>query len=432
MPDPGSAAPAVVRTVVIIPARGGSRGVPGKNVRRVGGVTLVERAVQASRAARHVDAVFVSSDDPSIAAAAQAAGAGVILRPAALSGDTASSESALLHALDQLELHGVRPEVLVFVQCTSPFIEPGTLDEGIELVLNHRADSAFAAVATHEFLWRQDGGSDDVVVVRGQNHDPVHRPRRQDRQPDYRETGAFYVMAVDGFRRSRHRFFGRTAVVAVSPVTAVDVDEEHDLVLAQAVATLLPAEATVDVDVIITDFDGVHTDDTALVDQEGRESVRVSRADGLGVQRLLQSGVPVLIVSKERNPVVAARADKLGVEVLQGVDDKVSAVRGWLGREGISTERVAYLGNDLNDLGVMAMVGWPVAVADAQPEVRRAARLTLARSGGRGAVRELCDLVLQQRREPAATAVATDAAAARPAPGPGAAVADAPGLGSTR
>jgi YrbI family 3-deoxy-D-manno-octulosonate 8-phosphate phosphatase len=430
---PGSARPAPVRTVAVIPARGGSLGVPGKNLRRVGGVSLVERAVRSCRAASLVDAVFVSTDDSSIAEAAEASGAQVIVRPPALSGDTATSESALLHALDQLARLGVEPDVLTFVQCTSPFVDAEAVDEGVGLVLSGRADSVFAAVPTHDFLWRRDAATDDVALVQGQNHDPAFRPRRQDRQPDYRETGAFYVMAVEGFRRHRHRFFGRTAPVAVPPLTAVDIDEEHDLVLANAVAGLLPVETKVGVDVVITDFDGVHTDDTALVDQDGRESVQVSRADGLGVQRLLACGVPMLIVSKERNPVVTARADKLGVEVLQAVDDKVVAVRGWLQRTGITADRTAYLGNDLNDLAVMALVGWPIAVADAHPEVRRAARLTLSRPGGRGAVRELCDLVLAQRSGPAATAVGgPDAAVARPAPAPGAAAADAGRLAPTQ
>jgi YrbI family 3-deoxy-D-manno-octulosonate 8-phosphate phosphatase len=422
---PQAADPAV-RTVAIIPARGGSRGVPGKNLRPVGGIALIERAVRACRAARHLDAVFVSTDDAAIADAAESSGARVIPRPDALSGDTATSESALLHGLDQLPLVGIDPEILVFVQCTSPFVCPDNLDEGIELILDDRADSAFAAVLTQEFLWRPVPGSEGGTLVQGQNHDPAVRPRRQDRQPDYRETGAFYVMAVDGFRRARHRFFGRTAAVAVSPLTAVDVDDEHDLMLANAVAALLPAESGLDVDVVLTDFDGVHTDDSALVDQDGRESVRVSRADGLGVQRLLESGVPMLIVSRERNPVVTARAEKLGVEVLQGVDDKVAAVRRWLARRDIAPARAAYLGNDLNDLAVMGLVGWPVAVADARPEVRRAARLTLSRPGGHGAVRELCDLVLQQRRGPLGTAVAgAGAAAATPALEPAVAVADA-------
>ena len=386
--DPG------LRVAAIIPARGGSKGVPGKNLRRVGGRSLVERAVDACIAAELIDSVYVSTDDPDIARAAEAAGAWVIGRPPELSGDLASSESALLHALDQLTAAGASPEVVAFVQCTSPFIAPGDLDRGVELVARGRADSVFSAVATYDFLWRSSGGQG---LVSGQNHDAAYRPRRQDREPDYRETGAFYVMATEGFRAAQHRFFGRTAVVEVPELTAVDVDHLHDLTLAGALASVIEPVRAVDVDVVITDFDGVHTDDAASVDQDGRESVRVSRADGLGVERLRAAGVPLLIVSKETNAVVRARAAKLGVEVLHGIDHKGAVVRDWLAARGLPAARAAYLGNDVNDLAPMAEVGWPIAVADAHPLVRQAARLVLTRSGGQGAVRELCDLVLEER-----------------------------------
>jgi YrbI family 3-deoxy-D-manno-octulosonate 8-phosphate phosphatase len=153
----------------------------------------------------------------------------------------------------------------------------------------------------------------------------------------------------------------------------------------------------IDVDVVITDFDGVHTDDSATIGQDGRESVRVSRADGLGVERLRSVGVPLLIVSKEISPVVQARAAKLGVEAMHNVEDKRQVVLEWLAAHQIPRDRAAYLGNDVNDLGPMGLVGWPVAVADAHPAVRAAARMVLARSGGHGAVRELCDLVVEHR-----------------------------------
>jgi YrbI family 3-deoxy-D-manno-octulosonate 8-phosphate phosphatase len=206
-------------------------------------------------------------------------------------------------------------------------------------------------------------------------------------------------MSAAGFQAARHRFFGRTAAVQVPELTAVDIDHLHDLTLAGALAQVMEPPQEIDVDAVITDFDGVHTDDSATISQDGRESVRVSRADGLGVERLQSVGVPLLIVSKETNSVVAARAAKLGVEVLHGVEDKRAVVRDWLTRHSIPADRAAYLGNDVNDLGPMGLVGWPVAVADAHPAVRQAARLVLARSGGHGAVRELCDLVIEHRQQ---------------------------------
>jgi CMP-N-acetylneuraminic acid synthetase len=161
------------QVIAIIPARGGSKGVPGKNLRRVGGRSLVERAVDACRAAQLVHTVYVSTDDVEIAARAEAAGAKVIMRPVELASDTASSESALLHALDQLLMVGEEPEVLVFVQCTSPFIAPDDLDRGIELIIHDHADSVFSGVATYDFLWRADGR---FGLVTGHNHDPACGP----------------------------------------------------------------------------------------------------------------------------------------------------------------------------------------------------------------------------------------------------------------
>lgn len=393
MKDPLQKSPG---TVAVIPARGGSKGVRGKNLRRIGGRSLIARAVDACQAADSVDAVYVTTDDQEIASWATQAGATVIIRPDDIAGDTATSESAILHALQQLALAGVDPEALVFVQCTSPFIFPADLDRAVELIIGNRADSAFSAVETYEFLWRSVG-SDGLVA--GQNHDPRYRPRRQDRDPDLRETGAFYAMSAAGFRASRHRFFGRTAAVVVPQLTAIEIDSEHDLQLANSLAPILDTSSpNLDVDAVITDFDGVHTDDSAIVDQDGRESVRVSRADGLGIELLREAGIPLLIVSKETNPVVRARAAKLGLEVRNGIGRKTEVVQNWLAGLGIPAARAAYLGNDINDCGPMGLVGWPVAVADARPEVRQLARMTLTSRGGHGAVRELCQLVLDARR----------------------------------
>lgn len=426
------------RTVAIIPARGGSKGVPGKNLRPVGGVSLVARAVGAALKAERIDTVYVSTDDEAIATEARDAGAEVILRPAALSGDLATSESALLHALDVLAEDGPEPDVCVFIQCTSPFVDPADLDRGVARVLDDHADSAFSAVETYAFLWR-DADADLAPgsgVVVGQNHDASYRPRRQDRRPDFRETGAFYVMDVAGFRAAGHRFFGRTALVEVAELTSMEIDTPVELELAEALAAIidpvLESDAPEDpallaVDALVTDFDGVHTADTAYVDEHGHETVRVSRSDGLGVSRLRAAGVPLLILSKERNPVVTARATKLGVEVLQGVDDKEPALRGWLAERGIDPQRCAYVGNDVNDLGALSAVGWPVAVADAHPRVTQAARLVLSRAGGYGAVREICDLVIAARRSVPA-AVETDSAgpSSTAERGPAAAAVDAP------
>ncbi|SDR14588.1 N-acetylneuraminate synthase family protein [Thermostaphylospora chromogena] len=375
-----------MRVLAVVPARGGSVGVPLKNLAHVGGTPLVARAVRACLRAELVDEVIVSTDHDGIAEAARDAGARVVERPAELSDPTASSESAVLHVLDQLDAD---PEVVILVQCTSPFIDPTDLDAAVAKVLDGRADVVFSGVATHEFLWSVTGA--------GINHDPAVRPRRQEREPEYRETGAFYVMRTAGLRERGHRFFGTIAVQEVPAAHAIEVDEPRDLEIVRALAPFTDEPEPIDVDAVITDFDGVHTDDRAYIDQHGREMVAVSRSDGLGIAMLRRSGVKVLIMSTEHNPVVSARARKLGVPVLQGLTDKRTVLRDWLEIEGLDPARVAYVGNDINDLGPMSEVGWPVAVPEAHPRVRAAARVLLTRPGGAGAVRELCDRVLAAR-----------------------------------
>ncbi|MFF7292977.1 cytidylyltransferase domain-containing protein [Microbacterium sp. NPDC008134] len=394
-------------TVAIIPARGGSKGVPRKNLRTVGGVPLVVRAIRAAQHAERIDVVVVSTDDEEIAAVSAAAGARVIRRPPELSGDTASSESALLHAVDEIEAGfggeagsaGERVGIIAFLQATSPFIPSAALAGAVAEVRADRADSVFSAYETYGFLWRRGGGDtgdgDQATAI---NHEAAHRPRRQDREPHHLETGAFYVFRAAAFRRHRHRFFGRTRIAEVPEWTAIEIDDEPQLRIADALAAVHgqaeDAPGRVSVQAVVTDFDGVHTDDTAIIDADGGERVRVSREDGMGVALLRRAGIPMLILSTEQNPVVRARAEKLRVPVLHGIDDKEQALRTWAAGAGIGLDDIAYLGNDVNDLPAMRIVGWPVAVANAHPRVLAEARVVLTRTGGNGAVRELIERVL--------------------------------------
>ena len=385
--------------LVVIPARGGSKGIPFKNLKPVAGRSLVARAVEAARNAARVTHVVVSTDSPDIRFEAERFGARVIERPAELSGDTATSESAVLHALANT---GTRPAVTVLMQCTSPFIDSADLDAAIGSVLDGGADVAFSVAENHNFLWARD--ADGAVTAVG--HSADFRPRRQDREPQYRETGAFYAMRTEGFLARGHRFFGRLEFQVVPAEHAIEIDSIEDLEIVRAMDSR-PESTGIDVDALVMDFDGVHTDDHALVNFQGEEFVRVSRSDGMGVARLRRAGVPQLILSTETNPVVTARANKLGVDVVQDVSDKAAAVTEWITANGLDPERVAFVGNDVNDLPAMGRVGWPVAVADARPEVKAAARIVLQHNGGEGAVREICERVLaaQPAAQPAATAI---------------------------
>jgi YrbI family 3-deoxy-D-manno-octulosonate 8-phosphate phosphatase len=389
--------------LAVIPARGGSKGIARKNVRPVGGKPLLGWTIEAARASRRVERVAVSTDDPEIAAVAVRFGAEVIDRPTGISGDSASSESALLHALEHLRsVEGYAPDVLVFLQCTSPLTAPEDIDGTIEAMERQGADTALAVVPFHYFLWRRDDSGDGLGI----NHDRRVRPLRQARDPQFLEAGSVYVMKADGFRRAGHRFFGKTALHEVPAARRWEIDDPVDLDVAEV---LLRARSRDDrlvalpdrLDALAFDFDGVFTDDRVTVLGEDREAVVCSRGDGMGIEMLRKAGWPMVVLSKETHPIVSARCAKLGLECRQGLGDKLTALHRWLEGRGLRPDRTLYVGNDINDLACLTAVGCPVAVSDAHPEAARAARIILEKPGGRGALRELAELILSRYGAPA-------------------------------
>ena len=216
--------------LALIPARGGSKGIPGKNLQPIGGRPLVLRSIQAAQASRGVGRVVVSTDDQAIRSLALEAGAEVVSRPEAIAGDTASSESALLHALEVLSEHGALPEHLVFLQCTSPFTSAAQIDRVLQALDDPSINSSFAVQPWHGFLWRNDG--------RGINHDPSQpRQRRQDLEPAYLETGAIYAMRTAPFRQGGSRFCAPWQPVVLED-SGPEIDTPEDLALCRSLEAI--------------------------------------------------------------------------------------------------------------------------------------------------------------------------------------------------
>ena len=149
---------------------------------------------------------------------------------------------------------------------------------------------------------------------------------------------------------------------------------------------------------IVFDFDGVFTDNKVVVAQNGDEFVVCDRGDGMGITLLQKIGIHMMILSKEKNPVVSARGSKLGLEVIQGCDDKLPTLRSWLERKRLDAKSCAYIGNDINDKECLLAVGLPVIPHDAHQSVRKIGAWRLKSDGGRGAIRELADGILDARR----------------------------------
>lgn len=221
-----------MKILIVIPARGGSKGIPRKNLQLVGGVPLIERTLRAANAALGERSTVVSTDDSEIAELVERLGGWVLRRPAELATDEASSESVLLHAIDGVrEAHGFTPEVLIFLQCTSPFTTAEDIRGTLMTMVQRDADCAFTAVPWQGHLW---GRADGRFI--GINHAWGKRQRRQDRPPQWIETGAVYAMRVPGFLEAKHRFFGKVVAHEVPQERALEIDTPYDLHLAQLLA----------------------------------------------------------------------------------------------------------------------------------------------------------------------------------------------------
>ena len=284
------------------------------------------------------------------------------------------------------------------VQATSPLRQPDDISRAIRMLVAEGADSLFSGCVVHGFVWRRERGSD---AWQSFSYDFHHRQRRQEAPEDIVENGSIYVFRPSILEQYGNRLGGKIAAYLMDPVDSFQVDVPSDLELMEQLLAARRAPAAqaslAPVRMLVLDFDGVLTDDAVFVTEAGNETVRCSRSDGWGIARLREAGVDVVVLSTETNSVVGARCRKLRIACVQACDDKRTALEQLVADRGLTAAEVAYVGNDVNDLACLRWVGVPIAVADARPEVRAAARLVTTRAGGNGAVREVADWILTTR-----------------------------------
>ena len=215
--------------LALIPARGGSKGIPRKNVLPLAGKPLVVHSIEQALNSSRVSRVAVSTDDEEIARVSEAAGAVVVWRPAEISGDKASSESALIHALHELDAkEQYRPDFVVFLQCTSPLRSRGDIDVAIGKLLDQEADSLLSVSPSHRFLWAEVDGKATSL-----NYDFRNRPRRQDMPAQYVENGSIYVFRRTTLLEGGNRLGGKVAMHVMDEDASWDIDTPFDMRVAE-------------------------------------------------------------------------------------------------------------------------------------------------------------------------------------------------------
>ena len=187
--------------IAVIPARANSKRIPKKNVMPINGKPLVSYTIEHALRSKKVNEVYVSTDDDEIKGICISYGVKIIDRPIDISNDIASSESALLHVLDDMNSHGLKdPELLVFLQCTSPIREEDDIDKAIQKIIDSKADSLLSVCENKRFLWQRENKS--AIPI---NYDYMNRQREQDMQPQYQENGSIYIMKPELLRKTNNR-----------------------------------------------------------------------------------------------------------------------------------------------------------------------------------------------------------------------------------
>lgn len=387
------------RCPAVILARGGSKGIPRKNIMDFAGKPLLAWSILQALDSNVVDTVYVSSDSDEILEAAIQYGAVAVKRPDELATDTSTSEVALLHVLDKIHSErGIDPERVAFLQATSPLREPADIAGAVRAFDEQQADSLFSDAVLDDFCaWFEEDGE-----LKGKTFDPWNRGRRQDRKPFYLENGSIYVFKPSLLRNTGNRLGGKIGRYSMHFWKSYEIDTMENVELCEFYFRkhLLPywkikekSFSKESLRLIIYDFDGVMTDNHALQLQDGTEAVWISRADGWGVDQIRKMGIPQLILSTETNTVVAARARKLKIEVIHGSGNKKADLLAFCSKMKIDLSFVLYVGNDVNDLEAMQMVGFPVAPADAHHSILAIAKYVTHTKGGHGVIKELSEYV---------------------------------------
>lgn len=379
--------------VAFIPLRGGSKGIPGKNIKQIAGRPLLQYVTEAALAADEIEHIVISTDSDDIRQTVKRLyrnNEKVILfnRLPSTATDDATTESAMLDFAERSDLEF---DHVILIQATSPLLQTRHLVEGIAKYKNDKLGGLVSVVEQNRFLWK-DG--------KPMNYNPLNRSRRQGFEGHTVENGAFYITGRQLLLKNKCRISKPYGTYVMPWNSYYEIDEPEDWehiehVLVSSEMKRSTNQLPRPVKAVVFDFDGVFTDNKVIVQQNGEEAIVCDRGDGMGISKLRKLGIDMWVISKEQNPVLKSRCEKLKIPCIHGVDDKWTLLRKQLHERSYRPEEVVYVGNDVNDIECILHVGCGVAVADSHPDVLKVSDLILTKNGGNGAIRELCDMILK-------------------------------------
>jgi N-acylneuraminate cytidylyltransferase len=383
-----------MKKIGFIPLRKGSKGIVGKNKRKMVGrplfIWILGEAIFSN-----LDEVYVYTDDQDIIDFIEKEyhwtnKVKALLRSEESANDTASTEFAILEFCESINYNF---DVFCLLQATSPFTKRNDINACLNKLSGNNYDSALTVVNTHRFLWNEDG-----IPI---NYNPQERPRRQDFDGLLVENGAVYATTKESLQKTKNRLGDKVAVVRMIEESLHEIDTESDwlvveeLLIERQKKERIPNRITH----LVLDVDGVFTDGTIAYSKDGELSKNFDMRDGMGLEILRQYNVEVLVMTSEQSELVAKRMQKLKIEnVYLGVKDKYSLLQHILETQNLSINNFAYIGDDVNDLINICSVGWSLTPNNATNVVKQHADVVLSKNSGAGAIREACNFIMNYNK----------------------------------
>uniref|UniRef100_A0A8C6NHQ4 N-acylneuraminate cytidylyltransferase n=1 Tax=Nothobranchius furzeri TaxID=105023 RepID=A0A8C6NHQ4_NOTFU len=381
----------------LVLARGGSKGIPLKNIKKLAGVPLLAWVLRAAADAEMFDSVWVSTDHDEIENVAKSWGAKVHRRSPEVSRDCSTS----LETIQEFLRNNTDVDVVCNIQATSPCLHPSHLKGALKKILEDGYDSVFSVVRRHQFRWKEvKKGS--VECTQPLNLDPAKRPRRQDWDGELYENGSFYISTRDLILNEGRLQGGKVGYHEMEAEHSVDIDVDIDWPVAEQRVRRYGYFGR-GVSLMFCKVSGCLTDGRVSLSASGEDTVSIHYKDTTGIGMLKKDDVEVLLLTSSEDPVAQLLADKLkkltGCEVMQVGEDPLSDVLPVVKERNLDWKDVAYMGNDTADSSCLNLAGLSAVPADASPDAANAAKYTCRLLGGAGAVREFAEHVLLQKEK---------------------------------
>jgi len=378
------------KAIGFIPLRKNSKGIPGKNKKKLLGRPLftwvLTEAIFSS-----LEEVYVFTDDDEIIEYINtnfkwSGKLKALKRSSENASDTSSTEDAML---EFCAMPNINFDVFCLLQATSPLTKRGHIDIALQKLKSENLDAVLSVVNTHRFTWSAAGNP--------LNYDFKNRPRRQDFEGLLIENGAVYCTTKTALLASKNRLSGEIGISEMPEDTLTEIDSETDWQVIEQllISNFKTNKSAQRINHLILDVDGVFTDGRVTISKEGEFSKTFDMRDGMGLEILRQHGVNVMVMTSENSEIVGQRMRKLKIEdTFLGIKDKFSCLENICVQRNISPKEIAYIGDDVNDLSNMLRVGWSFCPANATKPIKYQADMVLSNESAQGAIREASEFII--------------------------------------